>query len=160
MITKSFQMAFDGQILKRGFWLYILEIRHKNQKYLYIGRTGDSSSPNASSPFNRIGQHLDTRPNAKGNSLSRRLQESNINPQNSRFRMLSIGPLFPEQETFEDHKPLRDKMATIEHEIAQYLRENNFNVLGIHHKADEVDKKTINKIKKLVTTFLKEDKCS
>lgn len=85
-------------------------------------------------PFSRIGQHLDFRENAKGNSLAKHLREAGVDPKTSKFRMLALGPLFPEQEPFEAHKPFRDQMAPFEHEIAAYLRKMRFNVLGTHQK--------------------------
>ena len=66
MSIRNYQMAFNGEVLERGFWLYVWEIAQGSQVHLYVGRTGDSSSARALSPFNRIGQHLDFRENAKG----------------------------------------------------------------------------------------------
>ena len=38
------QLAFDGALLARGFWLYVWEITPKDGgKVHYVGRTGDSS---------------------------------------------------------------------------------------------------------------------
>lgn len=52
-------VAFDGAFLRRGFWLYVWEVvAPDGAEYLYVGRTGDSSSPYAQSPFVRMGQHL------------------------------------------------------------------------------------------------------
>jgi len=147
-------MEFNGKILDRGFWLYVWEITVGNTKHLYVGRTGDSSSPNASSPFNRIGQHLDFKENAKGNSLAKRLKEAGVNPKKSKFRMLALGPLFSEQETFEAHKPYRDQMATFEYELARYLLDNGFNVLGIHHQGAKVSESMLSEVKDQVLGFL------
>jgi len=55
----TYEMSFDGHILQRGFWLYVWRIEFEGKQYYYVGRTGDSSSAHVSSPFNRIGQHLD-----------------------------------------------------------------------------------------------------
>ena len=53
------EVKFNGGILQRGFWLYVWEVTPLGGKALYyVGRTGDSSSTNAQSPFNRMGQHL------------------------------------------------------------------------------------------------------
>ncbi len=147
-------MAFNGQILERGFWLYVWEVSQDNNKYVYVGRTGDSSSAHASSPFNRIGQHLNFRDNAKGNSLAKRLKEVGVNPKKSNFRMLALGPLFPEQETFKEHAPFRDQMATFEYELANHLKNNKYNVLGIHHQSASVSEKTLSEIKTKATEFL------
>ena len=155
MSINGFEMGFEGEVLQRGFWLYVWEIVYGQEKYLYVGRTGDSSSPNASSPFNRIGQHLDFRENAKGNSLAKRLKEKSVDPKTSKFRMLALGPLFPEQKSFATHRPYRDQMATLEHETAAYLREKQFTVLGKHHPGTPVAQDFVDEIKSKVLTFLK-----
>ena len=97
------KMSFDGQVLKRGFWLYVWKIIYDGKEYYYVGRTGDSSSSNAASPFNRIGQHLDFRENAKGNSLAKRLIEVGVDPKKCLFEMLALGPIYKEQESFDLH---------------------------------------------------------
>lgn len=52
-------LDFDGRILQCGFWLYVWKITPRTgPAFHYVGRTGDSSSFNAQSPFNRMGQHL------------------------------------------------------------------------------------------------------
>jgi hypothetical protein len=147
-------MEFDGEVLERGFWLYVWEILYGQEKYIYVGRTGDSSSPNASSPFSRIGQHLDFRKNARGNSLAKRLNEAGVDPKKSRFRMLALGPFFREQRSFDAHKPYRDQMATFEYETAAYLREMSFNVLGTHKKGIRIPSKVLDEIKLRVVEFL------
>ncbi len=147
-------MTFNGEILDRGFWLYIWEVTMSNSKHIYVGRTGDSSSANAASPFNRVGQHLDFRINARGNSLAKRLKEVGVNPNKSKFRMLALGPLYPEQTSFEAHKPFRDKMATFEYELANHLKNMGFNVLGIHHQGSNVPENTLREIKDQVMEFL------
>ena len=158
MSFNSYQMSFNGEVLERGFWLYVWQINSSIGKYVYVGRTGDSSSPNASSPFNRIGRHLDFRENAKGNSLAKRLKERGVNPQKSQFRMLALGPLFHEQETFEKHKPYRDQMATLEYELAQYLLGCGYDVLGVHHKLAAVSPAFFSEIKGKVSEFLLNEK--
>ena len=45
-------------MLERGFWLYVWRIASPIGEVLYVGRTGDSSSLNASPPFMRMAQHL------------------------------------------------------------------------------------------------------
>jgi len=153
MNIPSHQMSFSGQILERGFWLYVWKIKFENTLYFYVGRTGDSSLAHASSPFNRICQHLDFRDNAKGNFLAKRLKEAAINPYKSKFNMLALGPFFHEQDTFENHKPFRDHMATLESEVANHLKAYNFNVLGIHHPKAEVSKTEIKNITEKIIKF-------
>ena len=151
---KSYNMSFHGEILERGFWIYVWGIKCNDQRYIYIGRTGDSSSPNAASPFNRIGQHLNFKENAKGNSLAKRLKEVGVNPSISTFRMQAIGPLYPEQDSFEKHCQYRDRMATIEFELAKYLLSKGLNVLGHHHKGSHVEETILSEIKLNITKFI------
>ena len=101
------RMEFSGKLLKRGFWLYVWDIKEDRRRHIYVGRTGDSSSNFASSPFVRIGRHLDLRQSAKSNSLVRRLQEVNISPTECAFEFIAFGPLFPEQKTTTAHRRFR-----------------------------------------------------
>lgn len=135
-------LAFDGALLQRGFWLYVWEITHNGNRYYYVGRTGDSSSAKASSPLNRVGLHFDIRRNAKANSLLRKLKTEKINPSECHYRMLAIGPLYKEQDTFKQHKPYRDIIATIEHQVAQTLKNRGLIVLGKHYPSAKLKKKT------------------
>jgi hypothetical protein len=128
----SYSMSFDGELLQRGFWLYVWEIRTGTERHLYVGRTGDSSSPNAASPFQRIGQHLDSRENAKGNSLARQMKTVAVAPSSCAFEMIALGPLFPEQKTFDAHKPVRDRVGALEAALAQRLLERGYSVIGSH----------------------------
>lgn len=125
-------MEFSGKLLKRGFWLYIWDIREDRSRHIYVGRTGDSSSPNASSPFRRIGQHLDSSLNAKGNALGRQLEAASIDPQACTFEMIAIGPIFEEQNDMPEHIPLRDKTAALERALADELTSRGYAVLGKH----------------------------
>jgi hypothetical protein len=132
-------MEFSGKLLKRGFWLYVWDIKEEKGRHLYVGRTGDSSSPNASSPFRRIGQHLDSGMNAKGNALGRQLKRAGIDPENCTFEMTAIGPIFDEQEDMPRHKPLRDKTAALESGLADELKRRGYKVLGKHPRPVEPD---------------------
>jgi len=132
------RMEFSGKLLKRGFWLYIWDIKG-DERHLYVGRTGDSSSPNASSPFRRIGQHLDTSLNAKGNALGRRLKEAGIDPESCTFEMIAIGPIFDEQSSLKKHYPLRDKTAALERALADELKLRGYKVLGVHPRSTPPD---------------------
>jgi hypothetical protein len=56
------QLSIPGALLERGFWLYVWEVLTEDgNTVLYVGRTGDSSSAHAQSPFNRLSQHLGNR---------------------------------------------------------------------------------------------------
>lgn len=51
------------------------------------------------------------------------------------FEMIAFGPIFSEQATFEDHAPVRDQMAALEHAVADELRHRGYVVLGTHPPA-------------------------
>lgn len=132
-------MTFDGALLERGFWLYVWRIADGSQEVLYVGRTGDSSSMHASSPFRRIGQHLELKENAKANAMARRLRERGLKPSACGYAMTAIGPLFPEQPEMASHQIHRDRVAGLEMALAGWLRSRGYDVLGAHasrHPAD------------------------
>ena len=57
MNARTYIAQFEGGSLRRGFWLYVWEVSVLEAENLfYVGRTGDVSSSNAPSPFNRMGQ--------------------------------------------------------------------------------------------------------
>ena len=136
-------ISFDGQVLNRGFWLYVIDIRSPDRRVLYVGRTGDSSSPHAGSPFSRIGQHLDVRPNAKGNALFRNLRAASIDPTLCTMSLYAVGPLHTEAADFEAHRPLRDRVAALEKGLAAELRARGHDVLGKHAAKGQPDAKAL-----------------
>jgi len=125
-------MKFDGALLSRGFWIYAWKVTSPLGLHVYVGRTGDSSSPNASSPFNRIGQHLDSRKHAKGNSIGRLLRVLGVEASVCQFEMTAIGPLFPEEADRVSHRPVRDRVAGIERCVAELIRSRGYEVIGKH----------------------------
>jgi len=114
--------------------------------YLYVGRTGDSSSPNAASPFNRIGQHLDLSEKAKANSMTRRLREKSIEPSDCKFEMFAIGPIFPEQSSPEKHNPVRDTVSALEFALSEELKKRKYLVLGTHASRKSLDEPLFKKV--------------
>lgn len=132
---KLHRMSFSGAILERGFWLYVWRIQCGADGFFYVGRTGDSSSQFASSPFSRLSQHLDVRSSAKANTLLRHVRSEKFDPLACTFDLLAFGPLFPEQPTLELHRKYRDQVAPLESALAALLRENGLKVRGVHGKA-------------------------
>lgn len=131
-------VEFAGGLLKRGFWIYVWRIRSDEESFVYIGRTGDSSSVNAASPFNRIGQHLDLRENSKSNALTRNLRKASIDPVRCRYEFFAVGPIFPEAPDRGQHEPLRDKVAAVEAAVAVELG-RSYTVLGKHGSRKPLD---------------------
>ncbi len=108
---------------------------------MYVGRTGDSSSPNAQSPFRRICQHLDFSDHAKGNAMARHLRDAGVKPEECLFEMTAIGPLFQEQSKWDKHTVYRDRTAGLEKAIAVTLNGRGYTVLGSHNSQSELDMK-------------------
>ena len=149
-MLQSYSMTFDGHLLNRGFWLYVWQIKGPLSHHVYVGRTGDSSSPRASSPFKRIGQHLDPSPNAKGNALGKQLRRAGVKCEDCSFEMIAIGPIFPEQGDFEAHKPVRDLMAALERAIADELSQRGYVVLGTHPRVGSPDEALLQQLRVLL----------
>lgn len=151
MRLAAYSMTFDGAVLQRGFWLYIWRITtDTNATVIYVGRTGDSSSPHAASPFQRIGAHLDARAKAKGNALARQLRKAGLQSHVCRYEMTAVGPLFPEQASMERHIPIRDKVAALETCLASYLESRGYTVIGDHGLARECDPAMWTRVRELV----------
>ena len=138
MTPATYSLSFSGQILQRGFWLYVWEISTPWQdKRYYVGRTGDSSSCNAQSPFNRMGQHLGA--NDKSNVLRRQLKKIGLDPELCTYRLIAHGPIMKEAASFEEHKGPRDIVAAIEKALAAALTEAGYYVINAVHSKGPVN---------------------
>ena len=138
----SIELVLDGKLLKRGFWVYVIKAVESNGEALYyVGRTGDSSSNNAQSPFNRLTSHLSVKP--KGNSLMKNLQSYGVKLEDLILKMHFHGPVYLEQDTFEEHKIYRDKVAVLERKIANQLKQRRCIVMGLHTAPREAEREEI-----------------
>jgi hypothetical protein len=140
------RIDFTGAILERGFWLYAWRITDRDRIIFYVGRTGDSSSRYAASPFSRLGQHLDVRPNASANMLLRQVRKLGIEPLSCKYELVAFGPLFPEQDNLEQHRHYRDRIAPLEAALAQLLRKRGFEVVGKHGTKGEPESELLKQI--------------
>jgi hypothetical protein len=125
------ELQFDGSVLRRGFWLYVWEVTPERQVPLYyVGRTGDSSSTNAQSPFNRMGRHLGFV--EKSNMLRKHLGLRGIEPEACAFRLIALGPLEQESEATEraEHDKRRDVVAALEKALAGAMRDAGYLVMN------------------------------
>jgi len=132
------ELRFEGGILRRGFWLYVREITPPRGGALYyVGRTGDSSSTNAQSPFNRMGQHLGFAQNSS--MLRRHLTGRNVEPEGCTFRLVALGPLEAESiaEGRDEHDQRRDVVAAMERALAEAMTAAGYAVMNTvaSHKA-------------------------
>lgn len=138
---KAHQLSFGGAVLERGFWLYVWRVTCGEHVFFYVGRTGDSSSRFAASPFARVGQHLDLRPKASANMLLRHIRERGLDPRDCFFTLTAVGPIFPEQKSLEAHRRYRDIVAPMEAALARYLRDLGNDVCGSHSSKHPLDPK-------------------
>lgn len=150
----TFRLTLPGPMLRRGFWLYVWRvITADDQEYLYVGRTGDNSSPNASPPYIRMGQHLGSTRNQ--NALRRHLLARSINPESCKtFELIAHGPIHSEvvkphefdradrtmrEELMRLHLPLRDMVGAMEKRLANELERSNYTVLNTVKWKHDVD---------------------
>lgn len=138
-MSETFDLAFDGSFLRRGFWLYVWEATTPtNEKLLYVGRTGDSSSANAQSPFNRMGQHLGVQPNSS--MLRKHLGVREIDPESCKFRLVAHGPILDEAENLDAHRERRDRVASVEKALADAMTAAGYDVMNTVHCHRALDK--------------------
>lgn len=145
-------MQFNGHLLMRGFWLYVWRITSEGRCFAYVGRTGDSSSSFASSPFARVAQHLNLKEDAKSNSLVRHLWKNKLDPTKCAFELIAFGPLFPEQESMNMHSEFRDRTAALEAYLANELKTRGLEIMGTHFTRHEPRREDL----ALVREFLNE----
>jgi hypothetical protein len=117
---KSHSLTFSGALIERGFWLYVWHVTCFDKSIVYVGRTGDSSSSYAASPFNRLGQHLDVRESASANMLLRHMRKKGLQPTVGMYRMVAVGPIYREQETMELHRKHRNVVAAMEAALGRH----------------------------------------
>lgn len=140
MSADTYDLTFKGELLSRGFWLYVWEITTPERTHMYyVGRTGDSSSNNAQSPFNRMGQHLGF--NVRSNILRRRLKTRKADPEACTFRLVAHGPILDEALTQDDHCVRRDCIAAMEKVLAETMAAVGYDVINTVNCHSEMDAK-------------------
>jgi hypothetical protein len=130
-MPETYTLQIDGGTLRRGFWIYVWEaITGNGEKLLYVGRTGDNSTPNAQSPFNRMGQHLG---NTKNSSMLRNhLDKRGVVPEECQFRLVAHGPSFDEvaNNDMDAHMQVRDVVGALEKKLADELKAASYEVMN------------------------------
>ena len=147
---KLHEIQFKGGLLERGFWLYVWRVKCGDREALYVGRTGDSSSRYAASPFSRLSQHLDIRATANANTLLRNLRSNGFDHAACSFELFSVGPIFQEQPTLELHREHRDVIAPLETALAQHFKDNGHLVLGSHPRPRPYDQQVFSQVLDLI----------
>lgn len=125
-------LTLPAAMLERGFWLYVWRVEAPSGEYLYVGRTGDNSSPYATPPYQRMGQHLGHQKTQ--NALRKHLVGRGVEPERCHtFHLIAHGPLFPQAENMEAHKRPRDIVAALEKALADALKEAGYEVMNTVH---------------------------
>jgi hypothetical protein len=155
MTAKTYDLAFKGELLKRGFWLYVWEIATpKGTKLYYVGRTGDNSSVNAQSPFNRMGQHLGFAETS--NMLRRHLESHLIEAEQCSFHLVAHGPILGEVKDAKGHRTRRDFIAALEGALEKAMREVGYDVMNTVKCRADVDKKAFTSVRAAFAAHFKE----
>ncbi|WP_417589137.1 hypothetical protein [Pararhodobacter oceanensis] len=137
MASDLHQLTLPGAMLRRGFWLYVWKITGPSGTALYVGRTGDNSSPHASAPYTRMGQHLGSAKTQ--NALRRHLETRGWTDFDSlTFDLFSHGPIYPEVDhdgadrstLMARHMPLRDQVGAMEKLLCDGLRVAGYDVMN------------------------------
>lgn len=154
MTINTHKLSLPPSMLKRGFWLYAWRVvTPDDQELVYVGRTGDNSSPNASPAYIRMGQHLGSA--ATQNALRKHLVNRGIAPEACQsFDLVAHGPIYPEVEKpenfshedqllrkqlMEKHIPFRDIVGAMEKQLAEDLGKVGYTLLNTvkwRHKVD------------------------
>ncbi len=131
MPPETYAIGLEGGVLCRGFWLYVWDVKTPDDEHLlYVGRTGDNSSPNAQSPFNRMGQHLGYVENT--NMVRRYLDEREVDPELCTLRFIAYGPILEEapNKDMEIHKERRNVVGALEKKLRDDLEAVGYEVMN------------------------------
>lgn len=130
-------LTLPGPMLRRGFWLYVWRVETPRGELHYVGRTGDNSSPHATAPYTRMGQHLGSVETQ--NALRRHLEKRGVGLEACVFHLVTHGPLYDEvtkvegatrQALMAAHMPLRDIVGAMEKALADELAAAGYTVLN------------------------------
>jgi hypothetical protein len=127
----TFIVEFDGTVLRRGFWLYVWDIAHPDgDNVLYVGRTGDNSSPYAQALLWRIEKNAGE--TATTRMVRRHLENRGIDVFACQYRVIGHGPIYDQvlDKDFAAHKPLRDTVGAMEKKLAEDLRDAGYDVMN------------------------------
>ena len=131
---ETYEIKFQSAILRRGFWIYVVQITDsKGKKYYYVGRTGDSSSVNAASLFVRLGRHFENKKKAKGNTLWRAIEREEIDKDKLSFQIVGFY-LQKEEKQKEKYQKIIKEISCVEDKLHKDLEKVVGEVLGTQWK--------------------------
>ncbi|MGM4918515.1 hypothetical protein [Tardiphaga sp. 813_E8_N1_3] len=166
MTAKTLTMTLPGGMLKRGFWLYVWRVTTPKGVMLYVGRTGDNSSPHATAPYTRMGQHLGFIKTS--NALRSRLLDKGVTAEDcERFDLIAHGPIYPEvlrdrnanrATLMNDHIPRRNLVGAMEKALADELAAGGYTVLNTVKWKHDHDPKVWAAVKDAFRSHFSEDR--
>lgn len=65
----DFVIELEGRQFRRGYLLYVIEIRHGIASYYYVGQTGDRNYITARPAFRRLSGHFEDRESSTQNQI-------------------------------------------------------------------------------------------
>lgn len=157
-------LSFSGALIERGFWLYVWRVTSREgREFLYVGRTGDSSSPRATAPYTRMGQHLGQ--NRNQNALRSHLERRGVPATDwAAFDLIAYGPIYPEIEDdgsekdtlMQRHTYPRNNTGVMERLLCEDLRARGYDVMNNVKCRFELDADGENRWQIARTAFRKE----
>ena len=74
----DFVLELKGEHFKRGYLLYVVEIKHGSDSFYYVGQTGDRNYLTARPAFRRISGHFEDRIKSTQNQIYKYIAENLI----------------------------------------------------------------------------------
>jgi hypothetical protein len=135
-MAETFMVEFDGELLRRGSSLYVLEATTPDSaKLLYVGMT------KAQSLFERLAGNVGRHP-----TLSRArscLEQRGVDPITCQFRMVGYGPLITGAT---EQKP-KPQLAALEKKLAEDLTAAGYDVMNDVHSNALVDEELYKQVR-------------
>ena len=81
------KISFKGKMLNPGFSIYLFEINVEEEKYFYLGMTGDNFYPSARSAIHRLSGHFEKIASSTQNQVKKAIEKQKIDLENTLITM-------------------------------------------------------------------------
>ena len=78
--------------------------------------------------------------------LLRHIRKAGLDPARSRYELLAVGPIFPEQRTLSTHRKYRNIVAPLEAALARHVEGLGYTVVGTHSSKHPLDARLFGKV--------------
>jgi len=147
MKVKTHELKFHGRMMNRGFWLYVWEVSTaRGRKLYYVGRTGDSSSIHAGSPYSRMVGHLGNKKNA--NMLLTHLGNAHVDPRKCSLRLIAHGPILAETRHRVQHLSRRDRVHAMEKALELMMKKARYDVMNTVQRRGDVEPRVFDVVRR------------